>query len=61
MTRFHRRIGIRITIDQRLALEKYGNMSEVIRMLLDRLLTEKRKPLVKELLEEAREIEAAAI
>ena len=60
MTRFHRRIGIRITIDQRLALEKYGNMSEVIRMLLDRLLTEKRKPLVKELLEEAREIEAAA-
>ena len=60
MTRFTRKINVRITIDQRLTLEKYGNMSEVVRMLLDRLLTERRKPLVKELLEEAREIEAAA-
>lgn len=60
MTRFVRKINVRITIDQRLALEKHGNMSEVVRMLLDRLLTEKRKPLVKKLLEEAREIKTAA-
>ncbi|MHA1366733.1 MAG: hypothetical protein ACTSP5_10030 [Candidatus Heimdallarchaeota archaeon] len=60
MTRLEKRINTRITKDQRKTLEEHGNMSAVIRMLLDRLLIEERKPLVKEMIQEYEEMEVQA-